>query len=421
MDTGGPQVDQVAANGLARSASSAPSVPEGMARDLACRLVTAREKIVGRGGRMGAPPSGDAPRDVEHDLTSPAHGRDVRRWSRRMSEPPATARLQWVDVAKAGAILLVVVHHSVIFAREAGWVPDAVSAANTAAGAVRMPLFFLVSGIFAARALSRPWRDVLQRRVLLYAWLYVLWVLIRFVFFTLVPDVRDNAQDADFSAVLVSLVLPATGLWFLYALAVFSVLAKLALRIPAGWQLAAAAVLSVAASAEWLSIDSWVWRNMAAYLIFFLIGMHAAAPVRALADRSAETSSVLFAALSAAVFVGMSIAGANLPGAPLLRSGVAVTCAVVIASLLGRRKIGLPLAWLGARTLPVYVLHVLWVSGLVSAADAVGFSPSGWTGGGAVLALVVTALSLSLLSHRLARASLPFLFDVPARWKGVRT
>ena len=117
-------------------------------------------------------------------------------------------RLVWVDVAKAIAIMLVAIHHSVVFGSAAGWVPEAVASLNNLAQAVRMPLFFLAAGLFAADALRRSWNVVLRRRVLFFAWLYLLWVVIRFVVFQVVPDLRGAGVDGDLHALLISPLLP---------------------------------------------------------------------------------------------------------------------------------------------------------------------------------------------------------------------
>ena len=46
----------------------------------------------------------------------------------------------------------------------------------------RMPDFFLISGLFLARVIDRDWRDYLDRKVVHFAYFYVLWVTIQFAF-----------------------------------------------------------------------------------------------------------------------------------------------------------------------------------------------------------------------------------------------
>ena len=46
----------------------------------------------------------------------------------------------------------------------------------------RMPDFFLISGLFLARVIDRDWRDYLDKKVIHFAYFYVLWVTIQFGF-----------------------------------------------------------------------------------------------------------------------------------------------------------------------------------------------------------------------------------------------
>jgi uncharacterized membrane protein YcfT len=330
----------------------------------------------------------------------------------------ARPRLVWVDVAKAVAIALVVLNHVVVFADAAGWLPPVVTTLNDQAATFRMPLFFLASGLFAGTALRKPWAVVLRRRILFFAYLYLLWTVIRFALFQVIPDVRPSGADADLHAVLWSPLLPGTGLWFIYALAVFSALAKLTLRAPAWLQLAAAAALSAVVGSGRLDVDNFAWRNMAVYYVFFLAGAHLRRTVEAFAEavtplRTAGLA-VAAAAGAAAVHLG-DLKG--LPGVWLALSCLAVAAGVALSAQVARiPRVAGTVAELGRRTLPVYLLHVPGVALLVAVLEA-AVEPA--LGPGAllvpVLAAVVVALSLAL--HRPLRRGLPWLFALP----GTRT
>src|SRR5690606_18375889 len=95
----------------------------------------------------------------------------------------------------------------------------------------RMPEFFLVSGLFLSAVIARPWPHFADRRVVHYLYFYALWAVILIGFKHLLID-RDPAGAA---ALLASAIYePYSILWFIYALAVFSLLAKIvyALRLP---------------------------------------------------------------------------------------------------------------------------------------------------------------------------------------------
>lgn len=94
------------------------------------------------------------------------------------------SRLAWADTAKGLLIILVVFWHVVLKSYlTIDWriglpIPGAWGLISDLAYPVRMPLFFLISGCFAANAVARPWAAVLRGRVLRFLYLYLLWTLI---------------------------------------------------------------------------------------------------------------------------------------------------------------------------------------------------------------------------------------------------
>ena len=199
------------------------------------------------------------------------------------------SRLAWVDAAKGLSILLVVVHHTVTYLQMAGLAPAAVVVGNEALASLRMPLFFIAAGLFVAGPLAAPWRSLLHKRVAFFLYLYLLWTLIRFTFFaTLVPPAVDPNDSANPESLVWALLLPGPSMWFLYALALFSVIGKLARRVPAAVQLGLSGVLSALTGAGLLEFDSR-WGYMARFLFFFLLGWHA----KVLIERLARSTSLL--------------------------------------------------------------------------------------------------------------------------------
>ena len=75
----------------------------------------------------------------------------------------------WVDVAKGACILLVVLHHAVVkdLALQTPAALDPVADAwqwvTMALKPVRMPLFFVLSGLVASSAVRRPWAQARRR------------------------------------------------------------------------------------------------------------------------------------------------------------------------------------------------------------------------------------------------------------------
>ena len=89
-------------------------------------------------------------------------------------------RVDWVDYAKGFCIVFVVMMHSTLGVGLAmgqeGWLHTVVAFAKP----FRMPDFFLISGLFLAQVIDRDWRTYLDRKVLHFAYFYLLWTAIQF-------------------------------------------------------------------------------------------------------------------------------------------------------------------------------------------------------------------------------------------------
>ena len=106
----------------------------------------------------------------------------MRRQRRGLWTCRRPSRVDWVDYAKGFCIVMVVMMHSTLGVEQAagreGWMHAVVAFARP----FRMPDFFLISGLFLARVIDRDWRDYLDRKVVHFAYFYVLWVTIQFAF-----------------------------------------------------------------------------------------------------------------------------------------------------------------------------------------------------------------------------------------------
>jgi uncharacterized membrane protein YcfT len=332
-----------------------------------------------------------------------------------LSTAETTSRVAWVDAAKGLSIVLVVFHHTVYFLDTSGLAPAPVVAGNEALASLRMPLFFLASGLFVAGPLAAPWRTLLHKRVAFFLWLYLLWTLIRFTFFaTLVPPGIDPDDSANPLNVILALLLPGPSMWFLYALALFSVIGKLLRRVPVAVQLAASGVLSALAGAGLLEFDSR-WTYMSRFLFFFLLGWHA----KQLIERLARASSLLKVAAAAVACIAAA-GGAvvldvrTVPGVAWALNCVAVVFGVLFAAWISRYVIGRPLVALGRRTLPIYLTHMLWLAAIVAGIRHLDF-PS-VVAYALPVVITIALVGLSLMTHRLlVRAGGTWLFALPLR------
>ncbi len=338
--------------------------------------------------------------------------------SRRVDAPTrhTAARLDWIDAAKGMSILLVVAHHIVWFMERSGQAPSAVVTANEALASLRMPLFFLASGLLAAGPLAAPWRAVLHKRVAFFLYLYAIWTIIRFTFFaTVVPPDVDPDGSADPLALVLALLLPGPSMWFLYALAVFAVVTKLARPLPVWLQLGVTGTLSALVGAEMVDFGDTRWTYMSRFLFFFLLGCHA----RELVERLARATSLLWVVAGAATCVGAAVGAVafglrTIPGIALALQCLAVGSGVLFAAWIAQYRIGRPLVVLGTQTLPIYLIHMMWLAAIMIGVRHVALPVAAAYALPFVLVLVLTALSQ--LTHRaLTALGATWLFALPSR------
>jgi hypothetical protein len=94
----------------------------------------------------------------------------------------ASGRVDWVDYAKGICIIMVVMMHSVLGVEKAAEQTGFMHYVVMFAKPFRMPDFFLISGLFLSVVIDRDWRTYLDRKVMHFAYFYVLWVTIQFGF-----------------------------------------------------------------------------------------------------------------------------------------------------------------------------------------------------------------------------------------------
>jgi fucose 4-O-acetylase-like acetyltransferase len=92
-----------------------------------------------------------------------------------------TTRYKWVDYLKGIAILLIVYRHVLIGIERAGlFVPSYLSTANMIFYSFRMPLFFILSGMFISISLQkRSWGEVIFLKFKNIVYPYFIWVFIQ--------------------------------------------------------------------------------------------------------------------------------------------------------------------------------------------------------------------------------------------------
>src|SRR6202007_768929 len=140
-------------------------------------------------------------------------------------------RVDWVDYAKGICIIMVVMMHSVLGVELATGENGFMHVAVMFAKPFRMPDFFLISGLFVSVVIDRDWRTYLDRKVVHFAYFYVLWVTIQFGFKAPAFAAESNWAHVGY-LYLESFIEPFGTLWFIYLLPIFFVVIKLTRKVP---------------------------------------------------------------------------------------------------------------------------------------------------------------------------------------------
>lgn len=324
-------------------------------------------------------------------------------------------RIDWLDVAKGGSILLVVLYHSTMYMRLEDQASYAFVQLNTLMEPVRMPLFFCISGFLAAGMFRRSWGDLLRRRILLFAYLFALWTLIRFLFYRYAMDNTLTPHEGDSHLDLLSAwLVPSSGLWFIWALALYALVAK-ALRPWALPALAVATAISVATFAGFLPLTSFAHHNVLAYAPFFLAGAWFGTPaVTSLGQRplpvlaaGAGLFALMMASLPALDGLAFGVVRAALSAVALAAASAAAVYAARLPPLRDT------LAFFGRNSLPIYVGHTPIVSLLAAglAAYAVHIPLLRYWGVPVTMAAAIAAAMALHIAAR--RVGMGWLYRIP--------
>lgn len=305
-----------------------------------------------------------------------------------------TPRIDWVDVAKGVCIVMVVMMHSTLGVEKAAGAEGFMHYAVAFARPFRMPDFFLISGLFLALVIDRDWRLYLDRKVVHFAYFYLLWLVIQGAFKW--PGLAlEEGGSAVAHAFLLALVDPFGTLWFIYLLPIFFVFAKLVRRVPAPIVLAFAAALeSLQLQTGWMVPDEFCAR-----LFYVMLGWHAAPLIFAFAERARSQKRLTVAGLAVwALANGCAVVSgvATMPGVSLALGTAGALAVVAIAALIAGRRVAEPLRYAGERSLVVYLAFFLPMAATRAVLLKTGVIPDvGW------IALIVTSAGvvLPLASH----------------------
>ncbi len=326
----------------------------------------------------------------------------------------APGRVDWVDYAKGFCIVFVVMMHSTLGVEQAAGQEGYMHLVVAFAKPFRMPDFFMISGLFLAQVIDRDWRVYLDRKVVHFAYFYLLWTALQFCFKAPLFAQEYGAAGTAW-LYLQSFYEPFGTLWFIYLLPIFFVVTKLARRFaipPAVVWLAAAALETLP-----IATGSTVIDEFAARFVFFYTGYLAAQYVFALAAAAQQAPLVALGGLALwglaegmLVFNGLS----ELPFVSLGLGLVGAMAVVTISALMAKSDLFKPLRYCGRNSIVIYLAFFLPM-----ALSRTVLLKTGWIADVGTVSLLVTACGVigALLLFRATRHTpLRFLFERPARF-----
>jgi uncharacterized membrane protein YcfT len=324
-------------------------------------------------------------------------------------------RMLWVDLAKGVAIFLVAMHHSSIYERsifsmgvENGLIW---SKAELVFYNVRMPLFFLISGFLASGIASRR-KDSRIRfdASLSLTYVYFLWSLILLL---LVPNWPNDgvAQSIGWRQIGATLLGDSLA-WYLWAIVMSFFAACLTRRLPILAVLPLAFVIGVLLQTYGHMIGGRL-ETLGRLLPFYMLGIRCPNIILAVATK--RKSKAIMAILLAYILLQHDFTSL---WDDYVRDLLGLAIGLMTAAWAANRypRVSARLAWLGQRTLPVYVMHFPIVAMLGGMAVrhlgtmrpdhplAIAFTP--------LLAALSVCLSLALYSG-LRRMGFGWLFTIP--------
>ncbi len=179
-------------------------------------------------------------------------------------------RIDWVDYAKGLCIIMVVMLHSTLGVEKEvgheGWMHYFVIFAHP----FRMPDFFMISGLFLAKVIDRDWRTYADKRVVHFAYFYVVWLTLQIGLKA--PGIAmDQGIGEVVRLYLISFIDPFGSLWFIYLLPIFFIFTKATRRIHPAIMFAFGAAMEIAhVHTGWTAVDEFAARFVYFYTGYML-------------------------------------------------------------------------------------------------------------------------------------------------------
>lgn len=280
-------------------------------------------------------------------------------------------KILWINTLKGVCILLVVLHHSIVttfipsipYLSSGSFLAKMWSLFNQSVSPLRMPAFFFVSGLLASNSITkRKWSDVSTKKIGNLMYLYLLWGLIQWIFIKklisepLGAQLSDSGNSAYAESIteFISLIYNGmTSLWYLYALAIYFLVAKLC---DSKKYILIFSAIALNYMASMGMIEGWGLVSISQNLIFFLFGVYLSGIFISLSDFNKKNIFFWFCLFTLA-FINLRIG----VGRNIFLCSLAIVMAISISRFVSGKYNLRWLNWLGENTLQIYVIHRVFI------------------------------------------------------------
>jgi uncharacterized membrane protein YcfT len=324
-----------------------------------------------------------------------------RRRDIAMTNQTAPNRIDWVDYSKGICIILVVMMHSVLgygeMVHAEGWMHPVVEFAKP----FRMPDFFLIAGLFLSRSIMGDGRSYFDRKIVHFAYFYLLWLAIQTVLFEVPLLLSDPLGFA--TLFLKALIIPNGSLWFVHMLAVFYAITWAVRHVSKPVIFAIAALLQIIFAVGVIDTGWSVTNRFAEWYVFFFAGYAFAPAIFEFATRIATNTRVALEALLLwAILNYMAVQGgvSGLPVFGLVLGFAGAAAIIAVGALLAKHGLGGALRYAGKYSIVIYLTFFIPMKIAQKGFSMTEIIPDVGTASALVL---VAGVVLPLIGHRLIK------------------
>ena len=314
-----------------------------------------------------------------------------------MTTQTAPTRIDWVDYSKGICIILVVMMHSVLdyghMVGAEGWMHPVVEFAKP----FRMPDFFLIAGLFLSRSIMGDKRDYFDRKIVHFAYFYLLWLAIQTTLFEAPLLLSDPVGFV--GVFLKALIIPESSLWFVHMLAVFYAITWAVRHISKPVIFAIAALLQIVFATGLVDTGWSVTNRFAEWFVFFYAGYAFAPAAFEFASRIVGNTRVALEALLLWGILNYMAVQSGVSGLPVfgLVLGFAGAAAIIaVGALLAKHGTGAALRYAGKHSIVIYLTFFIPMKAAQKGFSITGIIPDVGT---ATFLVMTVGVILPLIGH----------------------